>query len=336
MRHIAHFAVFIGFYCGLTLGSPRIASATCPGSSDDHPDTKQAARPISTGELQFVNGRLECPQDVDIFRLDVPVESFVIVRFHAVFWYEYQYTCTDSNDRRTCRNRYVKTGDALRLHCTFQDANGGVLEETTTLSPYEQLDPPNPSRTQSDGYCFGGQWRGGEYSLDTLDRVSPGSYYLTVANGRGVTSSQRRYRFFAVVTPVESTPTPDVSPTRGDRRATLLNLSPWQAWVHLYCQKERHAPDAAPCRVTFACNGMSGEPVTWTVDVTPQTIFSYWPEKTAPNGSSADLQAALMEAGKTEAEARRRTTCEVFSLDPLAVRGYTRFGNDTLIPVAVY
>lgn len=116
----------------------------------------------------------------------------------------------------------------------------------------------------------------------------------------------------------------------------MLNLSPWQAWVHLYCQKEHHTPDADPCRVTFACNGMSGEPVTWTVDVRPQTIFSYWPEKTASNGSSANLQAALMEAGKTETEARRRTTCEVFSLDPLAVRGYTRFGNDTLIPVAVY
>lgn len=37
-----------------------------------------------------------------------------------------------------------------------------------------------------------------------------------------------------------------------------------------------------------------------------------------------------------EEDAHRRTTCEVFSLDPIAVRGYTRFGNDTLVPVAVY
>ena len=89
--------------------------------------------------------------------------------------------------------------------------------------------------------------------------------------------------------------------------------------------------------VTFECNGMEGEPVTWTVDVEPKTIFSYWPNKTADDGSSADLQAALMDAGKTEQEARRRTTCEVFSDGDLAVRGYTLFGGQpTLIPVAIY
>ena len=126
---------------------------------------------------------------------------------------------------------------------------------------------------------------------------------------------------------------------RGDRCATLLNLSPWQAWVHLYCQKDRPASDAdpvAPCRVTFECNGMQGEPVAWTVDVASKTIFSYWPDKTAPDGTSANLEAVLIDAGKTREEARRRTTCEVFSLDPIAVRGYTRFGSDVLVPVAVY
>ena len=82
---------------------------------------------------------------------------------------------------------------------------------------------------------------------------------------------------------------------------------------------------------------MDGEPVTWTVDVEPKTIFSYWPNKTSDDGSSADLQAALMDAGKTEQEARRRTTCEVFSDGDLAVRGYTLFGGQpTLIPVAIY
>ena len=135
--------------------------------------------------------------------------------------------------------------------------------------------------------------------------------------------------------------TPDEPPiVRGDRRATLLNLSPWQAWVHLYCQKDRPASDAdpvAPCRVTFECNGMQGEPVAWTVDVASKTIFSYWPDKTAPDGTSANLEAVLIDAGnKTREEARRRTTCEVFSLDPIAVRGYTRFGSDVLVPVAVY
>ena len=52
---------------------------------------------------------------------------------------------------------------------------------------------------------------------------------------------------------------------------------------------------------------------------------------------NANLQAALTDAGKTEEEARRRTTCEVFSDDEIAVRGYTLFsGQPTLIPVAVY
>ena len=102
----------------------------------------------------------------------------------------------------------------------------------------------------------------------------------------------------------------------------------------LYCLKDR-GTDAAPCAVTFECNGQSGEPVTWPVEVGPKTIFSYWPNKTAPDGTDADLQAALIAAGKTEDEARRRTTCEVFSPDPLTVRGYTLFGGQpTLVPVA--
>ena len=127
----------------------------------------------------------------------------------------------------------------------------------------------------------------------------------------------------------EPAPEPELQP---DPVATLLNLSPWQSWVHLYCREAEQT-----CRATFTCNGMDGEPVTWTVDMEPKTIFSYWQNKTADDGTPADLQAALMDAGKTEAEARRRTTCEVSSVGNLAVRGYTRFGGDpTLIPVVVY
>ena len=81
---------------------------------------------------------------------------------------------------------------------------------------------------------------------------------------------------------------------------------------------------------------MEGDPVSWTVEVDQYRIFSYWPTKTASDDTSANLQAALMEAGKPEDEARRRTTCEVFSDDDVAVRGYTRFGNDAFVPVAIY
>ena len=82
-----------------------------------------------------------------------------------------------------------------------------------------------------------------------------------------------------------------------------------------------------PCAVTLECGQMEGAPVTWTVDVEPKTVFSY------KSGAEADLEAALVAAGKTEAEARRRTTCEVFSPDPLEARAYTRIAGE-LIPVA--
>lgn len=119
------------------------------------------------------------------------------------------------------------------------------------------------------------------------------------------------------------------------RIATLIDLSPPQSWVHLYCRNDRPALDEAspdPCAVNLECRQEEGEPVSWTVDVAPKTIFSYWPGKTAPDGTSDNLQAALMNEGKTAAEARRRTTCEVSSSDPVAVRGYTRLG-EAIIPV---
>ena len=163
------------------------------------------------------------------------------------------------------------------------------------------------------------------YSGDTS--WSPDGTWIASTYRENAHSNTNRISIISLTTETE----------RGDRRATLLNLSPWQAWVHLYCLKDRAGPDAdppAPCAVTFECNGQSGEPVAWPVEVGPKTIFSYWPNKTV-DGLSADLQAALIAAGKPEEEARRRTTCEVFSPDPLTVRGYTLFGGQpTLVPVA--
>ena len=189
-------------------------------------------------------------------------------------------------------------------------------------------------------YDSGGNFVGSRDGSGRKADLFPGIYYVAVANQplAEYRTETGRYEFtlenWALIPEIQ--PTTARSP--GGPAAVLMNLSPWQAWVHLYCQKGRLASDddpAAPCTVRFECNGMSGEPASWTVNVAPKTIFSYWPNKMA-NGASADLQAALMEAGKTEDEARRRTTCEVFSPDPIAVRGYTKFGNDTLIPVAVY
>ena len=190
-------------------------------------------------------------------------------------------------------------------------------------------------------YDSGGNFVGSNNGAVQHASLLPGIYYVAVAS-RPLAEHRtetERYEFSLYYEPLIQEIQPTTARSPGGPAAVLMNLSPWQAWVHLYCQKDRPASDddpAAPCTVRFECNGMSGEPASWTVNVAPKTIFSYWPNKMA-NGTSANLQAALMEAGKTEDEARRRTTCEVFSPDPLAVRGYTLFGGQpTLVPVAVY
>ena len=118
--------------------------------------------------------------------------------------------------------------------------------------------------------------------------------------------------------------------TTNERVATLLNLSPWQSWIHFYCLK-----DSQPaCTATLLCGQADGDPVTWDVSINPKNIFAYYPNKPAAEGGN--LEAALVARGVTAENARRRTTCEVSSPDPIRVRAYTRFGTDTLIPVAVY
>ena len=65
------------------------------------------------------------------------------------------------------------------------------------------------------------------------------------------------------------------------------------------------------------CRQREETQVTWAVEVAPETTLTYrlgW------------------TAGKSEAESRRRTTCQVFSTDPVYVRGYTRLG-ETIVPV---
>lgn len=121
----------------------------------------------------------------------------------------------------------------------------------------------------------------------------------------------------------------DVSGHTRSEVATLLNLSPHQSWVHLFCKKT-----AAPaCAVTFWCGQETGDPVTWNVTVGPSRIFSYWPGKTDTDGSNADLEAALVDAGLSPDQARSRTTCIVRSNDPLEAGAYTRIAGE-LVPAA--
>ncbi len=114
------------------------------------------------------------------------------------------------------------------------------------------------------------------------------------------------------------------------KTAAVLNLSPWQSWVHLFCEKT--TPPG--CCVTFWCGQQTGDPVTWDVVWGPGQIFTYWPGKTDPeDGSKADLEAALVDATLSPEAARRRTTCVIRSDDPVEARAYTRIAGE-MVPVA--
>lgn len=110
--------------------------------------------------------------------------------------------------------------------------------------------------------------------------------------------------------------------------ATLLNLSPWRSWIHLFCDQTVGA-----CEVDFWCGQQTGDPVAWDVEVPAGRIFAYWPGKTDAAGRSADFETALVEAGLTASEARARTTCTVRSNDPVQARAYT-FIAGQILPVA--
>ena len=135
------------------------------------------------------------------------------------------------------------------------------------------------------------------------------------------------------------------NPRRAEKVATLMNLSPGQSYVHLYCALDR--PESADddeasrtCNVFFLCGQMADrDPVSWEVAVNPKTLFSYWPGKTDSASAPDDFEAALVAAGLTAKEAQVRTTCEVFietgaisNVSPdcrdLSVRAYTRFAGE--------
>ena len=60
--------------------------------------------------------------------------------------------------------------------------------------------------------------------------------------------------------------------------------------------------------MTLQCGQQEGTPVGW--EVAQETLFIYYPGRTAADGAADDLAAALVAKGK--AEVRRRTTCPVF------------------------
>lgn len=88
--------------------------------------------------------------------------------------------------------------------------------------------------------------------------MPPGEYFLIVAVAANpdARTATGHYKLDLVVSAYSDFP--EIQPTMGRLPgrpvAVLLNLSPWQAWVHLYCQKDQPASDddtGAPCTVRF-------------------------------------------------------------------------------------
>ena len=215
----------------------------------------------------------------------------------------------------------------VRLQCGQQD--GATVAWDVNVAP-ETIVTYWPGRTATDGTPadFAAALIGaGKPEAEARRRTTCQVFSTDPVDVRGYT------QVGGAVVPVANPPVVPAAdaPTR---IGTLLNLSPAQAWVHFYCRKA-HQPDTEtvdPCTVQLQCGQQDGAPVAWDVDVAPETIFSYWPGRTAADGASDNLAAALVAAGKTTAEARRRTTCQVFSADPVDVRGYTQL-DETVIPV---
>ena len=276
-------------------------------SGRDRPDLRRRGAPIRSTGPYIIYADLTFPGDDDHSDISHP-DTATRVRVNS----QVPGTIMPSGDSDHFLVDIDRAG-ILTVYTTGEtDTVGWIIEPSLTYS-----------RSDNDG-------RDG-HNFQIVSHVSPGTYEVSVEGKNWVASSETYTGPYTLhVEFVADGDPPDPSSMRGALRATLLNLSPWQAWVHLYCQKDQ-IPRADltmdPCAVTLECGQMAGTPVTWTVDVEPKTVFSY------KSGTEANLEAALVAAGKTEAEARRRTTCEVFSPDPLEARAFTRIAGE-LVPVA--
>ena len=216
----------------------------------------------------------------------------------------------------------------VRLQCGQRD--GAPVSWDVNVAP-ETIFAYWPDKTVADGTAadFAAALIGaGKAEAEAQRRTTCQVFSTDPVDVRGYT------QVGGAVVPVANPPVVPAADAPPTRIGTLLNLAPAQAWVHFYCRKA-HQPDAEtvdPCTVQLQCGQRDGPSVGWDVDVAPETIFSYWPGRRAADGTPDNLAAALVAAGKPAAEARRRTTCQVFSADPVDVRGYTQLGG-TVIPV---
>ena len=215
----------------------------------------------------------------------------------------------------------------IRLQCGQQD--GVPVAWDVNVAP-ETIFTYWPGRTTADGTAAdfaAALIAAGKAEADAQRRTTCQVFSTDPVEVRGYT------QIGGAVVPVANPPVVPAADTP-TRIGTLLNVAPTQAWVHFYCRKA-HQPDAEtadPCTVRLQCGQQDGSPVAWNVEVAPETIVGYWPGRTAADGTPDNLAAALVAAGKTEVEAQRRTTCQVFSADPVDVRGYTQL-DETVIPV---
>ena len=217
--------------------------------------------------------------------------------------------------------RLEQAGEVDYFRVEVEEAGTLTVEATGAAAPVTYFGAGDePLLHQSAAQSASGRSR--EEPRGAAWPVTAGTYHVAVVGGAA------RIQTGAYTVAVRFTAASEVGPLQ----ATLPNLSPAQAWVHFYCRRAQHS-DAASCTAQVQCGQRDGPPAAWAVEVAPETIHTYWPGRTRADGTPDDLAAALVAAGMAEAAARQRTTCRVFSPDPLDVRAYTRVGQD-VVPVA--
>ena len=205
----------------------------------------------------------------------------------------------------------------------FEIEEAGTVDATGAAAPVAYFGArTEPLLHQSAAQSASANGRSGEGARGAAWPVTAGTYHVVVVGG----ATRTQTGAYTVV--VRFTAASEVGPLQ----ATLRNLSPAQAWVHFYCRRAQHS-DAASCTAQMQCGQREETSVTWDVEVAPETINTYWPGQTRADGTPDNLAAALIAAGMAEADAQQRTTCRVYSADPLDARAYTRVGQD-VVPVA--
>ena len=211
-------------------------------SGRDRPDLRRRGAPIRSTGPYYIHASLDLPGNDDHSDISHP-DTATRVRVNS----QVPGTIMPSRDVDHFLVDIDRAG-ILTVYTTGETDTRGVIIEPSLAY----------SRSDNDGHD--------RHNFQIVAHVGPGTYEVSVTEKNWAASSEtytgpytQHVEFVADGDP------PDPLSMRGALRATLLNLSPWQAWVHLYCRKDRAAPDATPadpCAVNVECRQEEGDPVS--------------------------------------------------------------------------